>query len=336
MQYLIVGDPHATPDSLEECGHLIDLVINTAIQSSVDRVVFLGDLYHNHGIVHLSVQRFWQEQFDRMARSGLDVIALVGNHDRPGNEAATENALMLHDHVAVIDVPRTIDGMLFLPFTSDREQFVKWCNASEAPIVFAHQEFWGGKYDNGTPITGEATGGFYSPLAVNPNLIKQKIISGHIHTPQRFGEVWYPGAPRWRTIHDANIFRSIYVVEFGGDALYRVVKEVPTNTVCRPIHVVVDQEGDAIPPLQEGANVTFDVHGTQAYVDRRKVELEAKGYKVRSFATTERQIKVKESDGLVVAFQKYVQVFKAKNGTTPEVLMQLAMERVSWLRPISK
>jgi DNA repair exonuclease SbcCD nuclease subunit len=85
VKVLYVGDPHATPDSIEEMERLVTYIIDTAkSENEADKICFLGDQYHTHSIIHLSVLAFWQRAFRRIKHHGLPVIALVGNHDKGG------------------------------------------------------------------------------------------------------------------------------------------------------------------------------------------------------------------------------------------------------------
>jgi DNA repair exonuclease SbcCD nuclease subunit len=323
MKMLLVGDPHATSDSLNECRGLVNFIIKTAQQENVDSICILGDLYHNHGVVHLSVQKFWQESFDLISeecpRSG--VIALVGNHDKSGDISAPEHALMLHQNVQVIDSPHRCGDILYMPYMADSREFVKACKENPTEIVIAHQEFMGGVWDNGIAIDKDA---------VDPEEIPQKmVISGHIHTAQRFGKVWYPGSPRWRTIHDANTEKYIYSMDLDAKTLTNVTVMHSTKSVCKPIVVLKDNaEAPAVIPLD--SLVTVDIYGTKDYIDIRKKELENQGCRVRTFPVLERKLKVKESDGISKALLKFLNEWVGK--VTGVELIKMCQERISWMK----
>lgn len=321
MAYLIVGDPHVTPDSLEECGKLIDFIIEKVKEHKVDTVIFLGDLYHNHGVVHLSVLAFWQDAFDKID-SSFDgrIVALVGNHDKSGDVSAQEHALMLHKNVEVVGEPIVFEAsdVLFVPFMADRNLFVEACKKyPDIRYVVAHQEFVGGLYDNGYGI---------SAMAIDPNSIPQeKIISGHIHTAQKFGKVWYPGSPRWKTLHDANIDKFIYVV----DRKFEVLEAIPTDKICKKIVCLRDSE-ESPATFDPSFTVTVDVYGSKEYVDARKKVLETLGCKVRTFPTIEKKVKVKESDGISIALMKFLKDFPTNYDK--QSLIKMCRERISWMK----
>ncbi len=326
MKLLLVGDPHATPDVLEEMDRLISYVIDVGNKEQVDYVVFLGDQTHTHSILNLNVMAIWQQAFKRIDHEGLHAVALVGNHDKGGTKNSTNNSMMFFDEdVQVIDIPQTISGILFVPYQDTPEEFIEACKKSPTKTVICHQSFDGSHYENGFLIEG----------AVDPLDVPQDhIISGHIHSPQSNGKVTFPGAPRWRSVSDANTERNIVVMEFDGSGIPTARRDYPTAGVCRPIYLLEDTEATpALIPAGE-ASIVVDIHGLAEYVDRRKRELETNhpGIRIRTFPLTERVAKAKESDGIPKALTKFLGEYKAKNGTPPSELSRLASERISWLR----
>lgn len=321
---LIVGDYHATADSLDECRKLMDYIAQVAKTQSCKTILFMGDQTHTHAILHLEVMRFWMESFKALKDAGYRVIALVGNHDKPGQDNAVSHSMMPVDHIVdVVDRPVREGHFLYLPYYASNEEFIAVCNEHpDAAVVFCHQEFDGSRFENG----------FYSQNGVDANKLPQPlVISGHIHAQQEFGKVWYVGAPRWRTLSDANQERAIWVVEFNSEGKLVSRQSFSTAEVCRPIYFFEDTP-DKPAELPSGeALVTIDVRGPADYVERRKRELEAAGVRVRTFPESQK-IRVRESDGIPVAFKRYTQKYVAKNGTSPEVLLQMASERISWMK----
>lgn len=327
MKMLVVGDPHITHDSIDEGWSLVNYIIKVSKESNPDYIVIMGDLYHNHGVVHLSVQKFWQEAFDKIkGETNCHIIALVGNHDKSGDISAPEHALMLHQGVDVIDKPTVLHNILFMPYTHKAEDFIKACRENPTAWVFAHQEFIGGVFDNG--YSGS------SANAVDPSLIPQTmVVSGHIHTAQKFNKVWYVGSPRWRTIHDANVEKAIWCIDMDSSSLdYKAVK-YPTDLVCRPIVILKDTLENPISSngIAPNATVTVDIHGTQVYIDQRKRELEQVGCRVRTFPVLEKKLKVKESDGIAKALVKFLLEYQPKY-TNSQDLIKTCRERISWLK----
>ncbi len=331
MRMLIVGDPHATAEELGDCTKLIDYVLKVNKENDVTSVLFLGDLYHTHAAINVEVLAFWRRSFERLAEVGLEVYVLLGNHDMPGNEASTSHALMAHldqAHVHVIDKPRVLNGVGFIPYQSSKEAFVAAAKGLRRDIhgvatIICHQTFDGSKYENG----------FFAKDGVDGNLIDvENIISGHIHTPQTFGKVWYPGAPRWRTLSDANITRAIWLVGFKElEGTIISMKEFSTDEVCRRIETYVLTPDSRIEEFlrynEPGDNdIRIDLKGPQSWLDEMKSQF--CGFKVRTFCTDAVAARVKESDGVDVAFKKWVDGYRAKRGTPTLQLAKMASQRL--------
>jgi len=320
MRLLLVGDYHADVSDLDDCKKLSDYIIRISEEYKVP-VVFMGDQYHHHGVINAEIQLFWIEFFNRFKHRP---VALVGNHDRPGSSHSRATAMLAHVHnVTVIRQPTVIDSILYVPYYDDPEVFVSLCNQfPNIHTVFCHQTFNGSQYDNG----------IYAKEGIDPNLIPQKlIISGHIHAPQEFGKVWYIGSPRWRTLSDANTERAIWLVDFNTDGLIANKVSFDTGDVCRKIYKLEEREdGTELLPmyLDPKHEWRIDLYGSSKYLEERSRTLKAMGVKVRTFRTELEQPKVKESEGIKVAFDKWVESYQGQFGTDKAVLRDMINKRI--------
>jgi DNA repair exonuclease SbcCD nuclease subunit len=323
-RYLWVGDPHAEPHDLDDARALTKMVGKLA-SSLGATVVLAGDLYDTHAIIHAEVQYFWWEFLRDLKAAGVPVIIIKGNHDQPGVEGSMATALIAHIEQAacVLYGPRLFGKLLFCPYASG-EKLVEWSKQfPECTTLFCHQTFDGSTYDNG----------FYAGDGVDPNLIAQKrIVSGHIHTPQEFGKVWYPGAPRWRNMNDANVDRALWLLSFDDDD--KLVNKVgyDTGQVCRRIYLFEETPTKLLPkhlPFDGKNEVHVLLKGPQAFIDERKPLLDALGVRLRTVRTDARaSARVKESEGVGVAFSKYLDAYEPRHGTPKPVLKSMAEERV--------
>jgi DNA repair exonuclease SbcCD nuclease subunit len=297
----------------------------------VDYVVYLGDLYDNFGLKDLEVERFWQETFDAHRQ---EVIAIVGNHDRPGDKASQANGLLAHrgNRTYICDHPFVVGQVGFIPYYHSGEEFVeaandKASNVRDAKVLICHQAVVGAKYDNGFPADGKA----------DTSLVPQQtVISGHLHTAQSFGKVWYPGSPRWRTVHDANKVKSLHVITTS-DQTGEVLSDQAFPSACSKLVHLKETEGEEYEAdtqgLGERDRLVVDLVGSKAFIeDRRKHWAGIEGTRIRAMPTEQRVSKVKESDGISVAFGKYQEQFKPPRGTSLEVLKKMAKERFTHAR----
>lgn len=315
---LFVGDVHATPEELEDCGRLMDLVGRVAGREHAQEIVLLGDSYHTFNVVRVEVMAFWREVF---AMKSHHMKALVGNHDFAGEGLAIHSMMAHQEQIQVIFKPHLDEkrGILYLPYYSSHEAFLDACTIGGNTLV-CHQTFSGSRYENG----------MYAPDGIDPELVPQKtIISGHIHAPQSFGKVTYIGAPRWRTLSDANTERAIWLYTFDDDGNVVDRKAFDTGDTCRQIRYVVDTPEEPFSgEIDRRHDWRVDVRGPADYVEARKVALQAAGARVRTFKTERSAPKLRESEGIGAAFRTYLSGYVPKYGTAADMLGAMARERL--------
>lgn len=325
MKVLYVGDPHARPDCLDEMRKLVDFICDVAKRNEVDAIVLLGDQFHTHSVIHLSVLAFWRDALAKLCASAPVVYALVGNHDMSGRNGDPNNAMMLFSelNLVIVDKPMADMGLFLVPYVKEPADFIKIAQQYPNYVLVCHQTFVGSVYENGYPAKD----------GIDPNLIPQKhVISGHIHTPQEVGKVWYPGSPRWQTISDANVSRAIWIVEHSKFGEMKTVGMYSTHKVCRPIELLSDRPDEPAVLPNYPAEVIVDVFGDPDHVRKRTAIFEKAGVRVRPFPTLQRAPKVKESDGLPLSFEKFIGQYQSKNGTARDRLLEIAKQRISWLK----
>lgn len=327
MRILFVGDPHVTVDELSDSRQMIYRVIQAAKQiEKLDLICLLGDQHHNHSLLRVEVVHFWRDALASLDlavphnRWNPKVAMLVGNHDRPHDHAYEGHGLLYKDQCLVVDRATAIDSVLFVPWMPND----KFIEAVRSPVSTAgirprtlvcHQTFNGAKYENG----------FYAPDGVDTSVVShfEKVISGHIHKPQSFANIEYVGAPRWRTMSDANQSRHLmfYDTETGA------VEYFPMEGFCKAIYVHDDIEGvDApAPKFLEPHTLYVNIRGSQAYVDSRKGLWEAN---VATFPTRTTKNEVRESIGVRAALMKHLEAFTPPNGTDLALLQNMVAERI--------
>jgi len=319
--FLLVGDVHATPNELDDCKALIRYITAVLQESRFDYVVFLGDQAHNHAILNVHVLNFWKESFLTLKPFVKDIICLVGNHDLPGITGSTNiNSMSTLDHLAiVVDDHLYMEDILFVGHKAKNEDFIKICHDfSEVRNVICHQTFDGAIYDNG----------FLAPDGIKlEDLPKdQRYYSGHIHTPSEFGNVTYIGAPRWRTLADANARRHLarFDVDFQG------IKEYyNTGYACRQITVedIHLENEDSLSPLSACPNALryINLFGPQSLIDKQAI-LIGEDCIVRKFPTDTKTIQVRESEGINKALLRFID--SSNTQTDKETLKKLCEERI--------
>lgn len=315
-KWLLIGDPHAVVDELDDCQRLIDGVLRTVQEEKPDRIIFLGDQFHTHAIMHVEVMAFWRRAFKALSHE-VETWALVGNHDMPGDGASKSHALMACEGtgVHIVDKPVVVDGVLLVPYQHRGDDFRDIVLRAEAKTVICHQTFDGSKYENG----------FFAQDGIQlTGLEGRYFISGHIHTPQAYGNVMYVGAPRWRSLSDAGINRALVLMDLS--ATPKPLKLIPTEGWCQKLVYLEDrQENPSTETLNPSWKYVIDVHGDEAFIKARKAHWA--GARVRTFRVTEAAPRVSESMGIGKALLAFVDGYKPKYGTSPAILKEMVAQR---------
>lgn len=316
---LYIGDVHATQGELGDCQKLVDYAANICKEKKA-QACFLGDQHHHHAVMNVYVLEFWAEA----AKKFKTPMFLVGNHDMPGTSSSTAHAMIPQKGAGaiVVDEPMVKDGILFVPYMDDPEEFVKVCGryAKDAKVLVCHQTITGAQYENG----------FYAPDGVDPARIPQDtVISGHVHLPQTVAKkVVYVGGPRWRTLSDANVERALLLVEHADDGSVLSAEKFPTGDVCLKImHLVDDEDDGSTPQLDEAAytgDLRVDVKGRPSYVKERSKLWANIGAKVRQFPRVDKSGPARESMGITQAFLAYLESCPTRHKKT---ILNLAKDR---------
>lgn len=318
---LVIGDVHSTAEELEDCEKLIELVIDTANAQKVDHVLFMGDIYNSHNVMRVEVMAFWRRTFQTLNVAGIKTYVLVGNHDY-GGEGLKIHSLMAHEEqVQVVNAPLSLfPNVMMVPYVSGNETFIQTCKEAGGTTLFCHQTFTGAKYENG----------MFAPDGVEPDEIPQEyVISGHIHLPNSFGKVTYVGAPRWRSLADADVERAIWIYSFDEQGRPRGRESFDTGKACRQIKCLTDSPEKPIDiKLDPNTDWRIDIKGPSDWITKRKAELAGPGVKTRTFCTDHRTPVLKESDGIDKAFQKFLENYTPKFGTANTRLQELARARI--------
>lgn len=196
IKCLVIGDPHFKISNTDVSEEMCRKTIMCADRMKPDFTVILGDILHNHGIIHeapLNRALAWIEKMSEYSTTFL----LIGNHDIINNEKFLSkghafNALKKWNNVYVIDHPESklIRGkkFVFVPYVppgrfKEALSFVKSWKKSTA--IFAHQEFLNCKH-----------GAFLSKKGDTWKKKYPLVISGHIHEYQKLQKnLIYVGTP---------------------------------------------------------------------------------------------------------------------------------------------
>lgn len=272
---LFVGDPHIQPSNIEEATLLMSFIIETGKKEEVTDLVIAGDLFHTHAVIRMEVLNFWIEWSKKFSENFERTHLLCGNHDMKGDKQTEGNMSALdplkgmYPNVYVWSHPGISQGLGFIPYTSNHEKFVEWTQElykEGATRIFCHQTFDGSKYDNG----------FYAPDGIDQKLLPEfeEVVSGHIHTEQRIGNVFYPGTPKWDTLSDANEKKGIWISSKALDW-----KKIETGHVCSPIikkQILEESFEEKDLEIEPNARVILELLGSSLWIAKISKKLKGK------------------------------------------------------------
>lgn len=334
-QTLIVGDPHIRAEDLDQGLKLLELLLQTPEAEKID-LIFLGDLFHTHSLVHLQVQAFWMDAMVQLLARFRSVTVLMGNHDAPHDTPDGINALrpLAGLGVTVVDKPMIVGPFLMLPFYRSQQDFLAAARGlgelgfptyPETPLtktLFCHATFNGSRFENG----------FFAPEGIDPDAVPQAfVVSGHIHHGQEFGKVWYPGAPRALTANDANKERFLWLATWSPEGELLTRTPIKTEGYLARIVQVEDSpswtQSPADVKVYPGDQLTVVISGDQARVQERQ-RLWTGVAKIRTQVDQVKKEDLRPSEGMMPALQRFLPQFQSRNGTPGDVLFREISKRV--------
>lgn len=275
IKTLFLGDPHTQISNLDQSEDLMRWILDHILSdSNIKRLVILGDQFHTHSIIRSEILNFWDYWLDVFSES-IETIVLLGNHDMVNTSNSKIHSLkMFHrikkENLKIVDSPRVIGNFAFMPYYHNNKEFTEAANnlaKLNTKVLICHATLAGSKFENG----------FYAPDGVNPDEVNfPLIISGHIHSRQRFGKVIYPGTAMWLTNSDINQEKGIWLVGFDDNGKILTEQFLDTSHVCIPILGFDWKEGDSCPEYPEGSKTTIKLIGSSQWISQQKTLLKGK------------------------------------------------------------
>lgn len=303
---LRVGDPHVTPNNLDESERLLGLVCEVAKKHQVSRIELLGDLFNTHQVIDMRVLDFWHRWAMALGKIA-PTIALVGNHDQildtayEGNISALDS--LKYPGFTTVSAPYVLGDTSFFPFTSDEEKFKLWCQEYPNKYLVCHQTFNGAKYESG----------MYAPDGFDTDSVRDfdMVYVGHIHTKQEFSNILCVGTARWSSISDANEKKAIWLFE--GEASYPIY----TDSVCVPIVSFDIKEGDEIPNFPINTKVHLNLIGTSSWIASMSKKLQGKA----RLTPSPTDAKANAQNFKLTTISDYAKDFKFSEGVEPSKVL---------------
>lgn len=165
-------------------------------EHQVHNAVQLGDVFDTPTPTEI-LRKFFAQWCNEFRRAGISLFVMTGNHDVTGNPAAPSalEAFKCRAHttqdslVRVIDRPTYTEGLLLLPFPSPGifTSFSQYCTdipvTGTGALAFTHLNVQGATLNDQDFVY--RGGDYYIPADLRVNMV----VAGHIHKPQRVGNI---------------------------------------------------------------------------------------------------------------------------------------------------
>ena len=246
-----------------------DFIADLAIKEDVDAVVFAGDAYKTRD-PNPTQQRGFGERIKRIAKSGIPVVLVVGNHDTPNAEGRA-NTLDIYSALEIsnvwvsrkpeyLQIP-TKNGILqvvTLPWLHKNDyktvaeklklMYEKIQNSSPA-IFLSHLEVEGASYgsEKGLAIANDVT----VPLPLIQDQRLSYVALGHIHKHQVLSKnplVVYSGSPQRIDFGEEKEEKGVCLVDIPSVGTSSF-KFIPTNA-RKFLTITVNLKGENPNPTQ--------------------------------------------------------------------------------------
>lgn len=230
IKCLVIGDPHFIETNVEIIESFIKRIENLVKKHNPNFVVILGDLLHSFEKIHTLAFNLALKFIKTIAKL-VPIYLIIGNHDLINNSQFLSenhgfNSLKDIYNITICDkvvteiflVGKREMKFLFCPYVPPgrfEEALATGGKYKDAVCIFAHQEFYGSRYNPLYPSVNGDKWPTSFPL----------VVSGHIHIEGFLGtNIYYPGNSIQENYNDAGE-KTVALIEFSfGKPGYKIEK----------------------------------------------------------------------------------------------------------------
>jgi len=262
MKYIVFGDLHiglkqSSEAYLDISKRFISDVCDYARENDIYKCTIAGDLFDNRKNISLSAMNTALSIGSMLQERFQDTYIIIGNHDMMYNDSMDITSVSLFkefSNITIIDRPRTTDGIQMLPWLFDKSIL----ETSDADICIGHFALNG--------ISLNASGTVAEGFNLNQSDFNKfdTVLSGHFHTPGKYGNIQYMGSPFQTNFNDIGNVTGFYVL----DTVTGTVEFIEWNDY--PKHIRVKDVDEVNPDVITGSIV--ELYFTKDHgIDENKV-----------------------------------------------------------------
>lgn len=228
-KFLLFSDIHVHPhkksqDRLRDCLKVLDWVFKTAIERSVDFVLFGGDLLHDRQKIDTLTYVETYKILEKYQKEKFSTYLLVGNHDMwLANDCETASVMPFRalNNFDVVAEPKSLKlggiDWFFLPYTHNPIEDLAKCKTDFAQTyLLGHISIDGAKLNSAGSIADVVIEHDGDMVKIDKSLFTKfkKSFFGHYHSYQKLTEnVMYIGSPLQLSFGEANDKKHIVLLD---------------------------------------------------------------------------------------------------------------------------
>jgi DNA repair exonuclease SbcCD ATPase subunit/DNA repair exonuclease SbcCD nuclease subunit len=232
MSILFTADWQCEWQNIDTCNKAWNEVLSISRENKVDLICILGDLKQAMNPVDVRVIKWWKSAFSKALKVGLEIVVLLGNHDRVGQYSSAENWLSIFKHkgIHLFDKPDVFKWhdytLSILPYqdvtrtrlgaTSCKEALYAEPNKhNKINILLFHCDLTGVRYNQ----QGSKSDAKLKPVDLFVSSYRY-CIGGHVHLPQLVASTnntYYVGSPFCHDWGECNQIKRYLVVRSDGN-----------------------------------------------------------------------------------------------------------------------
>lgn len=275
-----------------ECVKVLSEIYKYAREKHCDRVFILGDLFHTRGKIDTVIYDY---VFDFLkVNNDFRTYLVVGNHDQAVKNGSVHSLRPFKElpHIEVIDIPKTINNILFLPY----QEHLNLSILTPAEYLMGHAGLAGA-------IVGASNYTIGETLTLKHLKNYKKAFLGHFHKYQILGNAYIPGSPLQHTSGEREDLKGFFYVNNTYDIKFveTAAPKFKVIEVADPADVTGFNNDDYVQFIIKSKKVKFFDFSTVSTNYKITIDLPKK---------FEERLEIKPEESDIQILENYIQKFK--------------------------